>query len=71
MSEIPDRDPVVFASLSSYLLVASLLLVLSLVWALYDEFFGLRPWKDYQREFKSRYIAFLEKRIPEQEAAEK
>jgi cytochrome c551/c552 len=67
----PERDPVVFASLSSYLLVASLLLVLSLVWALYDEFFGLRPWKGYQRDFKSRYVAFLEQQIPKQAAAEK
>jgi len=69
--ENPERDPVVFASLSSYLLVASLLLVLSLMWALYDEFFRLRPWKGYQRQFKARYIAFLQKQIPRQATAEK
>ena len=71
MPENHDRDPVVFASLSSYLLIASLLLTLSLSWALYDEFFGMRPWKGFQREFKARYSAFLEKQIPKQAAAEK
>lgn len=71
MPENQDRDPVVFASLSTYLLVASLLLTLSLGWALYDEFFGLRPWKGYQRTFKSRYAKFLETQIPKQGAAEK
>ena len=71
MPDHQDRDPVVFASLSSYLLVASILLTLSLGWALYDEFFGLRPWKGYQRTFKSRYARFLDKEIPKQDAAEK
>ena len=71
MPENQDRDPVVFASLSAYLLIASLLLSMSLGWALYDEFFGLRPWKSYQRQFKSRYAHFLEREIPKQAAAEK
>ncbi len=71
MPEAPDRDPVVFTSLSTYLLVASLLLTLSLGWALYDEFFGLRPWKSFQAQFKIRYAGFLEKQIPKQAAAEK
>jgi cytochrome c551/c552 len=69
--ENQDRDPVVFASLSSYLLIASLLLTVGLGWALYDEFFGMRPWKDYQRQFKTRYTHFLQKEIPNQEKAEK
>ncbi|MBI4166777.1 MAG: c-type cytochrome [Acidobacteria bacterium] len=71
MPENHDRDPVVFSSLSAYLLIASLLLTVSLGLALYNEFFGLRPWKDYQRQFKSRYAHFLEKEIPRQAAAEK
>ena len=45
--------------------------MLTLVWALYNEFFGLRPWKSYQREFASRYHSFLLKQIPKQKAAEK
>ncbi len=45
--------------------------MLTLVWALYNEFFGLRPWKSYQREFARRYHSFLLKQIPKQKAAEK
>ena len=71
MPDIPDRDPVVTSSLSAYLLVAALLLVLSLGWALFDEVFGLRPWKGYQRQFARRYAALLQQQIPRQKAAEK
>ncbi len=71
MAETPGQDPVVASHLSGYLLIASLLLVLSLAWALYDEFFGLRPWKNYEREFQRRYIAYLHEQIPKQRAAEK
>jgi len=45
--------------------------MLTLVWALYNEFFGLRPWKSYQREFARRYHSFLLRQIPKQRAAEK
>ena len=45
--------------------------MLTLVWALYNEFFGLRPWKSYQREFARRYHSFLKKQIPKQKATEK
>ncbi len=69
--ENPDRDPVVNDSLALWLLLGALLLIGSLGWALYDEFFGLRPWKSYQRAFVPRYIAFLNKQIPKQEAAER
>jgi len=71
MLDAPDRDPVVGSSLSAYLLVAAVFLVLSLGWALFDEVFGLRPWKGYQRQFERRYAAFLQKQIPRQKAAEK
>ncbi len=67
----PDHDPVVSQSLASFLLIGALLLIVSLGWALYDEFFGLRPWKTYEREFVQRYSAFLKTRIPKQAAAEK
>ncbi|MFB3921337.1 MAG: c-type cytochrome [Terriglobia bacterium] len=71
MPETPERDPVVNQSLSLYILIGALLLMVTLAWALYDEFFGLRPWKDYQREFVRRYASFLQKQIPKQRAAEK
>ena len=70
MPETPEQDPVVGQSLAVYLLVASLLLMLVLAWSLYDEFFGLRPWKTYQADFVQRYTAFLKKDVPKQRAAE-
>src|SRR5207237_1273389 len=69
--DTPDRDPVTSQSLSRLLLISALLLVAALAWALYDEFFGLRPWKNYQRDFVGKYSAFLKKEKPKQEAAER
>jgi cytochrome c551/c552 len=71
LPETPENDPVVHQTLAFYLLIAALLLVLSLGWALYDEFLGLRPWKTYQRVFVKRYSAYLARQIPKQRAAEK
>ncbi len=71
MPNSPDKDPVVSQSLAVYLLIASVLLLVTLVWSLYDEFFGLRPWKAYQRAFVQRYSAFLRKQAPVQRAKEK
>ncbi len=71
MPETPDNDPVVGQSLAFYLLIASLLMVLSLGWALYDEFFGLRPWKSYQSVFVDRYTSYLARQNPKQAAAER
>lgn len=66
-----ERDPIVGSSMSFALLVSSVLMLGSLGWALYDEFYGLRPWKAYQRRFAEAYDAYLEKAIPEQEARER
>ncbi len=71
MPESPDKDPVVSQSLAGYLLVAAILLILTLGWALYNEFYGLRPWKEYQREFARRYAVFLKKEIARQSAQQK
>jgi hypothetical protein len=71
LAETPEKDPVVNQTLAFYLLIAALLLVLTLGWALYDEFLGLRPWKTYQRVFVERYRAYLVRQIPKQRAAEK
>jgi len=69
--ETPDRDPVVGSSLSLLIFLGAVLLILTTAWALYDEFLGLRPWKDYEAQFIQRYTAFLQKEIPRQAAAEK
>ncbi len=66
-----NDDPVTSRSLTGYYVVASLLLMLSLAWALYDEFYGLRPWKRYQGEFVRVYAAWLKKKIPEAAAVQK
>ena len=55
----PDQDPVVTRSYALYYLVAILLLVGTLFWALWDEDYGQRPWKHYQEVFRQRYGAFL------------
>lgn len=53
------RDPIVGRSLSWHLAIASVLLLLSTVWAAYDEFFGRRPWKRFQSAFVPAYRSYL------------
>ena len=55
----PQRDPIVSKSTSAIILVCTLLLMVSAVWALYDEAYGQRPWRGVQREFTKRYTAYL------------
>ena len=57
--EAPAADPIVSRSTSGVLLICALLLMASLGWALYDEVYGMRPWKGYQREFVTRYNRYL------------
>ncbi|MBI1749767.1 MAG: c-type cytochrome [Acidobacteria bacterium] len=69
MPEIHNDDPITSKSYSGPLLVASLLLVVSLFWALWQEFVGLRPWRGYQKEFASAYEKYLKKEISKQTEA--
>jgi cytochrome c2 len=55
----PDNDPIVTRSYALHYLVAIVLLVGTLFWALWDEAYGQRPWKNYQQEFARRYSSFL------------
>jgi mono/diheme cytochrome c family protein len=57
--DTPEPDPIADRSMSSLLLIFSLLLIGTLVWSLYDEVFGQRPWKSYQSDFVERYTAKL------------
>ena len=66
-----DRDPVVHSSLSKPLLISSILLVLSLAWGLYDEIYGTRPWKAYQRRFLAAYSKYLKTARPSEASTEK
>jgi cytochrome c551/c552 len=54
-----DKDPVVSSSLSKPLFIWSVLLVLSLLWGLYDEMYGIRPWKSYESKFEKVYGKYL------------
>src|SRR5436305_1480753 len=55
----PQKDPVVNSSLSKPLFISSALLVISIVWGLYDEAYGIRPWKGYQARFVKLYSRYL------------
>jgi cytochrome c2 len=55
----PQRDPIASRSTSAIIFICVLLLMLSTLWALYDEGFGQRPWKPIQQEFVKRYSAYL------------
>src|SRR5215472_5052931 len=54
-----EKDPAVSSSLSKPLFISSLLLLLSLVWGLYDEMYTIRPWKGYQSRFVKAYSRYL------------
>ncbi len=56
---IPEQDPIVTKSYTLHYVVAMVILMASLFWALWDESAGQRPWKAYQHEWKERYGAFL------------
>ncbi|HYM07176.1 MAG TPA: hypothetical protein VEU11_11505 [Terriglobales bacterium] len=66
-----DKDPVVESSLSRPLFIWSVLLVLSLGWALYDEIYGIRPWKSYQSQFAKVYTRYLRRVRPNEAGFEK
>ena len=69
---VPEKDPVVYSSLGTLLAIFSLLMMLSLVWAFYEEMVGLRPWRQYQEEFAGLYRGALGDLRPQraQEVAE-
>jgi len=52
---VPLEDPITTSSLATPIAIFSLLLMLTLVWALYDEVLGLRPWIGYQNDFVEAY----------------
>jgi cytochrome c551/c552 len=56
---IPENDPIVTKSFAPHYVIATVILLVTLFWALWDEAYGQRPWKAFQREWKDRYGAFL------------
>jgi len=69
--DAPEPDPIADRSMSGALLISSLLLVVTLVWSLYDEVVGQRPWKTYQKDFVSKYGEYLETAKDKQGKSEK
>jgi len=56
---IPEQDPITSKSYAAHYVIATIILVITLFWALWDEAWGQRPWKAYQETWKDRYSAFL------------
>jgi hypothetical protein len=56
---IPEQDPITGKSFAIHYVVATMILMATLFWALYDEAWGQRPWKAFQDQWKERYSAFL------------
>ncbi|MBI2822319.1 MAG: c-type cytochrome, partial [Acidobacteria bacterium] len=60
----PIEDPITSKSLHVPILVSALVLVATLLWALYEEALGHRPWREYQDEFVALYGGYLKKAQP-------
>src|SRR5437764_3413035 len=58
-ADAPAPDPITSRSTSGILLVCALLLTGVTVWSLYDEVYGMRPWKGYQQSFVKRFDRYL------------
>ncbi len=56
---IPEQDPITGKSYAAHYLIATVILIATLFWALWDEAWGQRPWKAFQEQFKTRYSALL------------
>jgi cbb3-type cytochrome oxidase cytochrome c subunit len=68
---IPEQDPITSKSFAAYYMVATVLLVATLFWALWDEAWGQRPWKEFQDTWKVRYSAFLNTARSKSQTSEK
>jgi cytochrome c2/uncharacterized ParB-like nuclease family protein len=66
----PQDDPITSRSFTFPLLIAALLLMFTVAWSFYDEVYGLRPWRFYQRRFSTAYSGFLEKAIKQEKQDE-
>jgi len=74
---VPDRslemlpdDPIKNRSFAFPLLIASLLLIITVAWSFYVEFYGLQPWRRYQSRFAKAYSEYLGKDIKRQKQDE-
>jgi cytochrome c551/c552 len=68
---IPDQDPITGKSYAVHYLIATVILIATLFWALWDEAWGQRPWKAFQEQWKTRYSTFLNSARSKSAASEK
>ncbi|HEV3512960.1 MAG TPA: c-type cytochrome [Candidatus Sulfotelmatobacter sp.] len=68
---IPEQDPITSKSYAAHYVIATILLVATLFWALWDESWGQRPWKAFQDQWKERYTAFLNTARSKSQTSEK
>jgi cytochrome c551/c552 len=67
----PEQDPITGKSYAAHYAIATVILIVTLFWALWDEAWGQRPWKEYQEQWKTRYSAFLNTAKSKSQASEK
>jgi len=63
-------DPITSSSFSFPLMIAAVLLMVTVAWSMWDEMYGLRPWRLYQRRFASAYSSYLQKDVSQQRKLE-
>ncbi len=68
--QLPPDDPVTSRPMAGLVLISVFILMLTVSWSLYDEFYGLRPWRKYQAEFSSAYSNYLDKQYKQRRADE-
>ncbi|MGZ4812078.1 MAG: hypothetical protein ACXVZI_04865 [Terriglobales bacterium] len=69
--QIPEQDPITTKSYALHYTIAMVVLIGTLLWAMWDEAYGQRPWKRYQRAFQDRYVAFLKQARSQSAQSEK
>jgi cbb3-type cytochrome oxidase cytochrome c subunit len=69
--EQPEQDPITSKSYAAYYLIATVILMATLFWALWDDAWGQRPWKAFQEQWTHRYPAFLDTARSKSVASEK
>ncbi len=70
MPEPESDDPILNQSYATAILVSVLLLMFTVSWAMWQEMFGLRPWRSYQERFAKAYVKYLKAQIPVQQKKE-
>jgi len=68
--DLPPDDPVTTRSLAPAILVSVFLLLMTVAWSLYNEFYGLRPWISYQNRFIAAYVPYLKAQLKQRKADE-